>query len=399
MNEATMCRLWMIDFINIVLFFAVGAPSCADDPRLSFGDAQPIPEMNALFQCKDGWIGADGAHSLQLSDGRRMWLFSDTWVGSVHDGKRFDATIVNNSVALQDGVGANVKLQFVVGQNRQKRPAALITPADGRGWFWLQAGAYNSSKLYLFLSHVEKTGRPGVFGFRQFGQTLGIVANPNEDPVTWRIEQRKLPWTIFNSERELTFGAAVLQDGEFLYVFGTDEDVEASGRKRYLILARTPVAGVADFTAWRFYGDGGRVADFRAAGRMVGDVASECSVSYLAEFRRYVLVYTEGGMSARIFARTAPAPWGPWSAATVLYRCPEASWDTKIFCYGAKAHASLSARDELVVSYIANSFDFWQVAADARIYWPRFVRVKLRNSTMPEDQSRNHKSTTTITNK
>jgi hypothetical protein len=106
-------------------------------------------------------------------------------------------------------------------------------------------------------------------------------------------------------------------------------------------------------------------------------MASECSVSYLAVAKRYVLVYTEGGLSDRILARSADTPVGPWSASSVVYQCPEAGWDNRIFCYGAKAHPSLAAGDELVISYIANSFDFWQVAADARIYVPRFIRVKV----------------------
>jgi hypothetical protein len=51
--------------------------------------------------------------------------------------------------------------------------------------------------------------------------------------------------------------------------------------------------------------------------------------------------------------------------------------DKRIFCYAAKAHSSQGSDDELVLSYVANSFDFWQVVADARLYWPRFVSVKV----------------------
>ena len=39
--------------------------------------------------------------------------------------------------------------------------------------------------------------------------------------------------------------------------------------------------------------------------------------------------------------------------------------------------AALSSGRDVVVSYVVNSFDFWQVARDARLYWPRFVRVRL----------------------
>jgi hypothetical protein len=313
-----------------------------------------------------------------MSPERRLWLFSDTWVGSVHDGKRNNATIVNNSVALQDGSGEAAKLRFVVRQNADRKVAALFTPADGRGWFWMHAGAYANQKLYLFFSQLEKTDVAGVFGFRQIGETLGVVANPGDDPASWRLQQRKLPFTDFNAERELTFGAAVLQDGSDLYVYGTDEDVKPIGRDRYLIVARVPVSAPEDLGGWRFYHENHWDTDFRAASRLVGGMASECSVTYLPHFQQYVLVYTEGGLSARILARTALSPNGPWSPSTILYRCPESSWDKKIFCYGAKAHMWSAASDELLVSYVANSFDFWQVAADARIYFPRFIRVKVQ---------------------
>jgi hypothetical protein len=75
--------------------------------------------------------------------------------------------------------------------------------------------------------------------------------------------------------------------------------------------------------------------------------------------------------------RLADNPWGPWSESTVLYECPEMSRDKKVFCYGAKAHPCLSSGQELLVSYFVNSFDFWQVAREAKLYWPRFIRVTL----------------------
>ena len=43
-------------------------------------------------------------------------------------------------------------------------------------------------------------------------------------------------------------------------------------------------------------------------------------------------------------------------------------------------NATLSSGQDLVVSYVVNSFDFWQVAREAKLYWPRFVRVTLAPS-------------------
>jgi Domain of unknown function (DUF4185) len=324
-----MRRLGSLGLISVLLVLTWNQPCFAAPPTLSFGEAQPLPKLNALFEQKQGWIGADGVYSVALNAQRRLWLFSDTWVGSVRDGKRFDATIVNNSVAVQDGLGDATKLRFFFRHNADEKNAALITPADGRGWFWLQAGFYGNKKLYLLLMQVEKTGEAGVFGFRQIGQTLGIVTNPDDAPTSWRVQQRKLPCTIFSAQRALTFGAAILQDDNYLYLYGTDEESKKRGKDRYLIVARVPVSNVEDFAAWRFYHGDRWDTDYRVPSRMVGNMASECSVSYLSLFKQYVLVYTEGGLSPRILARTAPSPTGPWSAGTVLYRCPEAEWDKR----------------------------------------------------------------------
>ncbi len=270
-----------------------------------------MPQLSALFQQKEGWIGADGAHSVALTPQRTLWLFSDTWVGSIRDGKRSGAGLVNNTVALQDGRGADARLQFVVRQGDDRKPTALLTPADQHGWFWLQAGVCVQDRLFLFLSQIEKTKDPGVFGFRQVGQTLGIVANPHDPPTEWRVEQRKLPCAIFTPQRVLTFGAALWQDTEFLYIFGTDEDIAPGGPDRYLIAARVPLGSVADVAAWRYYRDGQWIAEFRDASRLVRHMASEVSVSYLPQFKRYVLVYTQNGLSPRILARSAPRPADP----------------------------------------------------------------------------------------
>ena len=279
-----------------LLLCALSLPALADEPGLSFREAEPLPQMNARFERTEGWIGADAAYSVALSPERRLWLFDDTWVGSIRDGKRAGATMVNNSVALQDGIGDAEKLRFVIRSNPDQKAAALFTPADGAGWFWPQAGAYLNKKLYLWLSQIEKTADPGVFGFRQVGQVLAVVENPNDDPASWRLEQHKLPFTVFGAERELTFGTAVLEDGDYLYVFGTDEEMKPIRGGRHLIVARVPVSAVEDFRAWKFYDGEGWQTESRAARRLVGGMAGECSVSYLADFKRYVLVYTDGGL-------------------------------------------------------------------------------------------------------
>jgi hypothetical protein len=147
-----------------------------------------------------------------------------------------------------------------------------------------------------------------------------------------------------------------------------------------MILARVKTDAIADTAAWRFFKDGEWQTDFRACSRLANHVAAECSVSFLPAHKKYVAVYTEGGLSKKIVARSAAAPWGPWSEPALLFECPEMGWNKKIFCYAAKAHPMLAVNDgELVISYVANAFDWGMVINDARLYWPRFIRVKVNN--------------------
>jgi hypothetical protein len=333
--------------------------------------AVPAPDLDALFARTDGWIGADGAYSVALSPKRTLWLFSDTWVGKIRDGRRTDATIVNNTIGLQEGVGGRVALS--IARRPDGRPAALIVPADGRGWFWLQAGVADNGRLSLFLNQVEKTDDKSVFGFRSVGLWLGTVANAVQPPESWHVEQAKMPNTVFSEDRMLAWGAAVLQVGDDLYVYGTDERRGKGFPNRQMVIARAPAASVGNFAAWRYFRNGLWVEDFRSPSPLASNIASEFSVTPFGE--RYLAVYTEHGLSPRIMGRTANHPWGPWSEPAVLYECPEMGRDKKLFCYGAKAHPTLSAGQDVIVSYVVNSFDFWQVAREAKLYWPRFVRV------------------------
>lgn len=296
--------------ISVLLVFSF-VLSAAAQP--SFAEGRPAPEMDALFQQTNGWIGGDGAYSVALTPERTLWLFSDTWVGEVRDGHRTNATIVNNTLALQDGRGAEAKLRFIVRRDAEGKPVAFLTPEDKRGWFWLQAGACIDQQLYLFLAQIEKTDASGVFGFRQIGESLGIVTNPLAPPLEWRIEQRKLPCAEFTAGRRRTFGAATLVDGGYLYVYGTDDDIRSGELERYLTAARVPTNRVADFSAWRYYAGGQWSADYREASQLASSMATECSVSFLPKLGDYVLVYTDQGLSPKIQVRTSRTPWGEWS--------------------------------------------------------------------------------------
>jgi hypothetical protein len=347
----------------------------------SAAKAEPLADWDEKFTQSDGWNGADAAYSVPVSEKRAVWLFGDTWVGAVKNNSRAGSVMVNNTVGVQDGTGHEARLSFPVRRDKSDRPMSQFLPADGKGFLWPLAGTFHAGKLYLFLAQVEHTKAGGAFGFKQVAQWLGVVSNPLDEPNAWKLTQTKLPFCRFDDERVWTFGSAVVQVDGFAYVYGYDEAQKRGLGTKYLILARVPLDKMADVAAWQFQRDGewkSWAEGFPGRMHLAGGVAAEMSVHYMPKLKKYLLVYTDNGLSEQITGNFANSPEGPWSGKGTLYTCPEMKADKKLFTYAGKAHPHLSGDNDVVVSYCVNSFDLARVVNDAALYRPRFVRVTVR---------------------
>jgi hypothetical protein len=339
--------------------------------------AEPIPEWNARFAGKEGWVGGDEAYSVVLGPRRVLWLFGDTLLGTVKDGARPGAAMVNNTVGVQAGQTRDANIRFVAGKGGDGKPTALFTPADGKGWFWPQAGVRVGDRLFLFLAKVDrKKDQQGAFGFQHVGQWLAVIDNPDADPGSWRVKQLEVPFAAFGPGRLRSWGSALLADGEQLFVYGYEEQGKDIARRR-LTVARVPAASLDDFTAWRFRTGEGWSDRPTEAVALADGLATELSVSKRPDGKGFVAVYTENGLGDRIVGRFADAPEGPWSAPLLLYRCPEMGKDKGVFSYAAKAHPWAATGNELVISYCVNTWEFGRLFKDETVYRPKFIRVEL----------------------
>ncbi|MBN2182580.1 MAG: DUF5005 domain-containing protein [Sedimentisphaerales bacterium] len=240
-----------------------------------------LPEYDALFTRTEGWTGADGAYSLPLKDEVTLWLFSDTWIGKVADGKHTDATIINNSIALQTGKNpAAASVKFFWRANQKDKPAAFFLPEDGDGFYWISHGIVAGGKLYVFLTHIVKTGEESVFGFKQIGTSLAEVENPTDDPLEWRVKQYKVPYGRYSKAGNLSFGSAVMKAGDFIYIYGVDENWYIGPDGRSMIVARVPADKINDFEQWRFFSDGKWQTELKYASGLFAGTATECSINY-----------------------------------------------------------------------------------------------------------------------
>lgn len=358
-------------FATLILLFALGAGSAENRAR-------PAPEFDRLFRSESGWIGADGAFSVDLGGERTLWLFMDTFVGSVQGGKRAHPALVNNSI----GIEANGKTRFFyghAGHAKDGAPEAFWNPEDGAGYLWPFAGVCDSSGLHILVLRVNNTGQGGAFGFRIFGEALADVRDVRLDPEKWKVAYKGFPFCEFGERESLFFGCAALKRGAYIYVYGQDTRQAARdrGKPSSMVVARVADGEMNNFDAWEFYKAGQWQKDFRQASPLIPDMPTEYSVTYDVQKKAFVCVYMEGGISGEIALRRAHEPWGPWSAPERIYSCPEKEWRKGVFCYAAKGHAHLSRPGELVISYASNSGRFEDLMEDARLYWPRFIRVKL----------------------
>jgi Domain of unknown function (DUF4185) len=337
--------------------------------------AEPAPEWESKFQGKSGWIGGDGVASAEIGSGRLLWLFGDTILGTVKNGGRPGATMVNNTIGIQDTKDAATR--FLNGNKSDGKPAAFFLPADGKGWFWPLSVRRVGDRLIVFLSQIDKSPNPGVFGFKGIGVWLVVVENPDAEPEKWRMQQHQVPFAEFAKGRESSWGSSLLLNGQDLYVFGYDEERGKGFPKRQLILARAPAEKVDDFKAWRFCTPTGWSEKPADLAKLADNMGTEFSVTPLPDGKGFVMVTTENGLSDRIMGRFASAPEGRWSAPVLLYKCPEMAKDKGVFSYAAKAHAWASKDNELLISYCVNTWEFARLFRDEAVYRPKFVRVQL----------------------
>ena len=362
--------------VGILLFQFLPLVCAEDAPSpLTVVDARPDDVMNAKFASTDGWIGADAVYSIPLPDDSTLWIFGDTLVGRIRDGKRQDVGMVNNSFARQRGWGPEADVRLLLNRDSDGEPTSYVVPEDQPGYFWIWDGIVEGGKLYAFTTRLTSPGTISAFDWKLMDQSLLVIDNPLDDPATWRVQQLDLPFGIFTDDYEALWGLDVIRAGAHLYIYGTTR--RKNGDPRSLVVARVAPQELTDFSRWRFRNGSSWGTDSRQADALASGVGTEGSITWLPDRRKYVYVYSPP-LDPNIQMRTSETPIGPWSQPVTIYTCPEAAWDQNIFCYAGKARLVPRTTDELLISYATNSFDMLtDVTEDARVYQPRFVSARI----------------------
>lgn len=334
-------------------------------------------EFNRSMETKAGWIGGDAVYTVPISEDKLVWLFGDSLFGKVKDGKRVDSVMVNNAIAISGRDPLNNNLVFISAENSKGKKVSFFQPETNKGYYWPLAGWADQGKFSLFLSQMENTGSGGVFGFRQMGLQLAEIDIEKKGPDSWKPKYSNVPFYSRNSGKEIGWGSSVLQDGDWVYVYGYHDSPGKGIGNRQLVISRFPRGLPKDYSKWEFRTREGWSANSDQAEPFLRGISTEFSVTRLEKMDRYLLVYTENGLGEKILGRLASTPFGPWSESFVIYECQEMKTDRKLFTYSAKSHPWFEGNGEVLISYCVNSWDFGRLFQDEKVYRPRFIKAKL----------------------
>jgi len=322
------------------------------------------------FPYQSGWLGADGAFSVPLSPTRSVWLFGDTFVGSPEQTDRVGASFVHNSIGVSTCDGERFDVRYVWGRAQDGAPRAFLERGDER-WWWLFGGFVHGGRLYLGLLELEKSEPHGPLslGFRSVGTALARIDDPRAEPESWRPEI--LPLT--RSAEAMPLSALVI-DGAHLFLFAF---VDRGDGRSPRILLRLPLARLDDGgdlgAALETFGEDGAWLPGFSPSRariLMDDDATEMSVRYHAEIRKWIALYNypdargfpKTSPSDAIYARSADRLEGPWSPRRLVFRVPELASDRQppadrnTGCYAAKEQPGFSLPGSLTFTYVCNLF-------------------------------------------
>lgn len=331
-----------------------------------------------------GWTGGDGSYSLLLPDGTNLWMWSDSYIGTVDPLTRLRKNALftaHNSLTILDQTTGS---WTTVGYPPQT--TSYFVPANKNDWFWIGGGlVYQPSpgtyKLKVFL--LEWTGL-----FQLVGHSVATLSWPSLaiDSIT----------PVSGLDTSLEWGTRILKVGSIYYIYGL-KDPGTNTKVPYL--ARTnAIANLTDASNWQFWSATqhkwvtGEANATQLAG--VAAITPEYSVDRLSYNGSPFFLMT--GMDPKnppyplwntIEMWYGCSPQGPWLNKTAVYTNPEAGAPGckvgTLVTYNAKAHTEFSDSSGMLVSYNVNANSSSDLVC-ADDYKPRFVRVVIPGVTPPQ---------------
>lgn len=341
---------------------------------LPTGGLDTVKALDAFAQEVRGnpeFQGGDVGASVQLQDGRQLFLFGDTLRGDDFDGQTF----VRNSMLVFSSDCAQAVLPADHG-------AIVPDRGDGVGYWPMSVSRVERPGYDLVgvaMQRVRDSGDAavGAFAFDNLGPAVAVFVVPRGG-APQLIARKDVGPDAVDTTRPV-WGAASAVVGDEVYLYGTARPDEPGVFGFSLQVARVGVDDLLDQGAWRYWdGDRWQRDPDRAAELVpaVGGVSQTLSV-FEQGGRWYAVSKRDEYLGTDLTIWTAPRPTGPFTASPALAQIPSDAVAGTLR-YMPLAHPDLLPRaGTVVVSYSQNDTDVDEVIADPSLYRPRFLRVRL----------------------
>ena len=345
-----------------------------------------------------GWLGSDAAHSIPLGDGRFLWLFGDTLIGTMARGARVvGAEFIHNTIGIQeirDSLPGTMRYYW---ETREGKSFDFFPPQVEKHYIknpkqvfnWPTMGFMLQGELFILAYRLEV----GENDQCVIPTTLIRVPNPRDSPDLWI----KKSFDLGLGNDHQGFLSAVYIKEPYVYFLGYDDQEEKDWARR-AVLAR---AKISDIMGGRL----GEVFEFWVKGQdgpkwgtepknlvtLFEPGITETDIQYVPEWGLYFCT-TYTYEHPNIYITVAPELTGPWTRPVSIYKVPEHARSFPTSAYAARPHPEFSTKPgELIISYATNintmDLDPLFIKEGAEIYYPRFIRVQFElggKSLVPE---------------
>ena len=336
---------------------------------------KPYKALDHFFDLqKNGWLGSDVAHSIQLNDKKVLWLFGDTFVGEREQNCRGKNWVfLNNTIGIMElKNNTPCDMKFYWGLNNSKPDSFFLTRKEIPGDFlWPTNGIVINDSLVIFCMAVNKTADQTI----DIAGTVCIrVDNYLEEPNNWLFEI----WDFkFN---EGIPHAAFFKDDYYIYNFLTNRNYFNDGmylgrNKKVFFRAKN------DSKQMEFFNGDSWDKKFSNAKECFYPSCSESNI-YFDKKTKLFFTTTYRPQDNEMLLTWAERITGPWKKPIKIFEIPESNKQFSVHSYAMRIHGWLSDKTKrLIISYATNEFggmDNLMMPEGMDIYRPKFVEVKLK---------------------
>ena len=315
-----------------------------------------------------GVTGGDGSISIDLQDGRSLFMWGDSFLGDVIDGERPRETsklVIGNIFTV---LSRDTVLSYFRGTASDPESWLVPDTTNGIGnWYWPGNGFVRDKRLHLFMSEFRRTGNQ-IFDFGYVGCDYFILDAETLEPLA------KYSFPAANANG-VHYGHAVVDDGDYVYNYGTLTD--ATGFASVHVARAALTNGVLQ--DWQYYSDGSWIDDPTASTPLQGiqtNVSEQFNVFKLKG--RYVLVTQTRSQENEVFAAISDSPAGPFIHEKKIFKVSDPLAEKKMFAYNTMVHPQFQKDGRILMCYNVNCFEEDDLFNHASYYKPRFFWVPVK---------------------